>query len=104
MRYQCECDFANKPCIIESDINLELAPSGNPPFVCAFRFWGESLWVPLQTLPTAALVEAQKTPTNTGSPKLLDDLTLAIGYLNRKYVASAIYVLEQAIKQLRASA
>ena len=44
MKYKCECDLVNKPCVIESDINLDIAPSGNQPFVCPFKFFGESLW------------------------------------------------------------
>lgn len=68
MKYQCECEFVNKPCVIESDVNLDMAPSGNPPFICAFRFWGESHWVPLQTPPTADNVEGANLhpPTQQG--------------------------------------
>jgi hypothetical protein len=44
MKYECSCKFVNSPCVIESNINLEAAPSGNPPFFCAFGFYGESLW------------------------------------------------------------
>jgi len=65
MKYECSCKFVKSPCVIESNINLEIAPSGNPPFFCAFGFYGESLWKARQEIK-----ENLQTSTNKQSTPL----------------------------------